>query len=281
MTSTLYAQNIVALPNKNNTNVKWDGKERETYSNVWGTQIISNVSTPTMEVYLPKKKNANGTAVIVAPGGGMYALSIESEGRQVAKWLNKKGIAAFVLKYRLVPSEIDGAAKMGQDGDQVTMKAKQVLPLATADGLNAIDHVRKNAKKYNIDPNKIGFIGFSAGGAVTMSVTFNYKTETKPNFIVPVYAWMNIVTPYTVPEDAPKMCVVCASDDPLYLAPASIMLYQKWEEAGKTSELHMYAKGGHGFGMKTQNIPVDKWIERFYEWSVAEGITTPKKSKLF
>jgi dienelactone hydrolase len=270
--SFLMAQEIIELPiTVTNEAIKWTEEQSESYGKFWQTQVVANVAKPTMEVFLPKQDVANGTAVIIAPGGGMYGLSIESEGRQVARWLNEKGIAAFVLKYRLVPTEGDATEYISKDGPNVEKKAMEVLPMASSDGLHAIEHVRENAAKYKVNPAKIGFMGFSAGGAVTMAVNFGAGKYNAPNFIVPVYAWMNVIPSYEVKKDSPPMLVICAADDPLGLAPASIKLYEDWFAKELLTELHMYSKGGHGFGMKTQNLASDKWIERFYDWALTEG----------
>jgi len=273
------AQKTVDLPYEESPTVKWSTAEREYYSDIWENEVITNVAVPRLEVF--EADTPNGTSVIVAPGGGLYGLSIESEGRAVAKWLNKQGITAFVLKYRLVPTGIDGIQEISDEsvnnpakiGERVT----PVLPLSIADGLAAVTYVRTNANKMNLNPNKIGFMGFSAGGAVTMGVTFNYTEANKPNFIVPVYPWMTVIGEYTVPQDAPPMLVICASDDPLGLAKPSTDLYSAWLTNGKNTGMHMYSKGGHGFGMKAQNLPSDNWIARFYEWALTEGFTVTAK----
>ncbi|MEA1787424.1 alpha/beta hydrolase [Arenibacter sp. GZD96] len=275
-TAISWSQEIIQLPYKPSSTVSWEGSEKSYYSDIWQTQVVTNVSVPTMEVFRPNAEEANGTAVIIAPGGGLYALSINSEGNDVAKWLNKKGITAFVLKYRLYPTGADGVKEITEAGASVITNVKPILPLAVEDGLKTIAEVRANAALYNIDPNKIGFMGFSAGGAVTMGVALQATKENRPNFIVPVYPWMTVVGDYEVPQDAPPMLVICASDDPLDLAAPSASLYAAWLQAGKPVGMHMYAKGGHGFGMRKQNLPSDKWIERFYEWSLAEGITVPR-----
>lgn len=271
--SIAISQEIVDLPSKPSMEISWNKPEKTYFSEIWQTQVVTNVSKPTMEVFRPDPSVANGTSVIIAPGGGMYALSINSEGNDVARWLNSKGITAFVLKYRLVPTDEDGVADLAKDGEQVNEKASNVLKLSTEDGLNAISHVREKANEFGVDPNKIGFMGFSAGGAVTMSVTYNASEENKPNFIVPVYAWMDIISNNKIPDNSPPMLVICSSDDPLGLAPASVELYSSWTKKGLVAELHMYSKGGHGYGMKTQGLPSDSWIERFYDWSIAEGLT--------
>lgn len=275
LTMNTIAQEIIELPYTKNPDVNWSTSEKEYYSDIWVTQVITNVAVPRLEIY--KANNPNGTSVIVAPGGGLYGLSIESEGRDVAKWLNKKGITAFVLKYRLVPTGVDGIKEITDEGAtnpaKIGERVAPVLPLSIADGLSAITYVRTNANSLKIDPNKIGFMGFSAGGAVTMGVTFNYNETNKPNFIVPVYPWMTVIGEYSVPSDAPPMLVICASDDPLGLAKPSADLYTDWLTNGKNVGMHMYAKGGHGFGMKTQNLASDNWISQFYQWALTEKIT--------
>ncbi|MBT8184689.1 MAG: alpha/beta hydrolase, partial [Eudoraea sp.] len=242
--------------------------------------VVTNVSLPTIQVFKPAAGNANGASIVIAPGGGLFALSIQSEGTDVAKWLNEKGITAFVLKYRLVPSGEDGVKEITDLGinnpEEIGKKVAPVLPLSINDGLAAVSYIRSHAEELGIAPDRIGFMGFSAGGAVTMGVTFNYSEENRPDFIVPVYAWMNVVGPYRVPEDAPPMLAICASDDPLDLAPKSINLYSNWLKADKSAALHMYSKGGHGFGMKKQGLPSDHWISRFYDWALAEGFVVPE-----
>ncbi len=263
------SQEIIQLPITVDNGTKWSNPEKQFYSKVWETEVVTNVSKPTMSVYRPV--TPNGTAVVICPGGGLYAHSINSEGIDVAKWLAKKGVTAFVLKYRLVPTGEDGTADIMNEGAEVEIRAKKILPSAVSDALNAIQHVRDNAAKYSVAKDKIGIMGFSAGGAVTMGATYTYGPKNKPNFIGPVYAWMNVLTHQEVPVDAPPMFSLCATDDPLGLAPASVKLYQQWIDAGKPAELHMYAKGGHGFGMRTQNLPTDNWIERFGDWLGVQG----------
>jgi acetyl esterase/lipase len=273
MLQPTFSQTIIGLPmTVQNDEVQWQRVERQYHSTIWDNPVVTNVSIPTLTVYEPAADKRNGTSVVICPGGGLYALSIESEGTQVAEWLAERGVTAFVLKYRLVPTGEDGTLDIMNDGAQVSVKAGKVLPMATSDALHAIDYVRMNAPKYNLAPNQIGLMGFSAGGAVTMSATYNYTTNNRPDFIAPVYAWMDVVTATPMPEDAPPIFVACASDDPLMLAPASVKLFNEWLSNGKKAELHMYARGGHGFGMKKQNLPSDKWIEHFGEWLDGEGL---------
>jgi len=257
------------LPITVDANTTWPTEEREYHSTTWDNTVVSNVSKPTMTVYKPTKPN--GTAVVICPGGGLYALSIESEGRAVARWLSERGVTAFVLKYRLVPTGVDATSEIMEDPN-VIVKAKKILASAVSDGLNAIQHVRDNAAKYGVQKDRIGIIGFSAGGAVTMGTTYTYTAKNKPNFIGPIYAWMDVLSHQEVPVDAPPLFVLCASDDPLNLAPASVKLYQQWLAAKKPAELHMYSEGGHGFGMKKQALPSDSWIDRFGDWLGTQGL---------
>ena len=277
----LIAQKTIELPFEKNPEVNWKTAEKEYYSDIWQTEVVTNVSEPRMEIY--EAEEPNGTSVIVAPGGGLYGLSINSEGRDVAKWLNKRGITAFVLKYRLVPTGEDGVKEITEEGNtnpsKIGERVAPVLPLSIADGLAAITYVRSNAKNMQLDPNKIGFMGFSAGGAVTMGLTFNCSSTNRPDFIVPVYPWMTVLGTYTVPQDAPPMLVICASDDPLGLAKPSTALYTAWLTDGKSVGMHIYSKGGHGFGMKTQDLASDHWISQFYQWALTEGITKPNVIK--
>lgn len=271
--STSYAQEAIPLPiTLTDPGIIWDRGEREFHSTVWETAVVTNVQVPVLIPYLPSGDHVSGTAVIICPGGGLYGLSIASEGTQVAEWLAARGVAAFVLKYRLVPTGEDGTKDIMNDGDRVQVNARQVLPLAISDALHAIDHVRQNAQQYQVSSDQIGIMGFSAGGAVTMGATYNYDASTRPDFVAPIYAWMDVLPPTPVPGDAPSIFVACASDDPLHLAPASVQIYSEWLDKGKKAELHMYARGGHGFGMKTQGVPSDQWIQHFGEWLKGEGL---------
>jgi len=275
------AQEIINLPHKSPENVQWEGGEKAFFSKIWNTEVVCNVSTPSMEIFRPDASVANGTSVVIAPGGGLYALSIESEGNMVAKWLNDKGITAFVLKYRLVPTGEDGVQELNETSsnnvDEFIRLVDGVMPYSVADGLTAVQYVREHAEELGVHKNKIGFMGFSAGGAVTQGVAYEGKGATRPDFIVPVYSWTSAMPVQKAPENPPLMLVICASDDPLGLATGSIELYNSWLAADQKAELHMYSKGGHGFGMKTQGLPSDSWIGRFYDWGVAENIITPIK----
>lgn len=276
--SAVNAQKVIPLyEGKAPGSSDWNWKEAEMYSDIWQTRVVYNVSTPTLTAYLPPARNANGTAVIVCPGGAFHALSIDSEGIDVAKWLNTKGVAAFVLKYRLVKSETDDpikevSAKMAES-KRFDEDNSRLIPLAISDGLEAVKYVRAHASEFNIDPTRIGMMGFSAGGTVTTGVTYQGTGQTRPDFVAPIYTYLSPdLRNKTAPEDAPPMFITAASDDQLGLAPHSVLLYNEWIKARKPVELHLYAQGGHGFGMRTQYLPSDAWIERFGEWMEARGL---------
>jgi acetyl esterase/lipase/lysophospholipase L1-like esterase len=255
----------------------WTWTEAENNANAFNTRVVYNVVQPTLTAYLPPADLATGTAVVIAPGGGFHTLSIDSEGIEVAKWLNAKGVAAFVLKYRLVHSlTTDPVAElMAQMSNIQKFDADNtaLIPLAIADGKRAMYYVRSHAKDYDLLPDHIGLMGFSAGGTVAMGVGFDYTPITRPDFLAPVYAYLGptAIARQVVPTDAPPLFICAATDDQLKLAPHSAKLYTDWLAANKPAELHMYAKGGHGFGMRKQGLPSDAWIERFGEWLKLNG----------
>ena len=238
--------------------------------------VVLDVSKPVLIPFVPAKPN--GTAIIIAPGGAFHALAIDHEGTKVAQWLNEKGITAFVLKYRL--SHDDPAHP---ENNFVTLLQTKnfkkldsinavVVPLAMQDGLTAVKYIRDHATIYKIDPNKIGFMGFSAGGTVTMSVIYNATAENRPNFVAPIYAYEKAIIGSSIPSVKTPIFIAAASDDDLGLATHSVDIYLKWLDAKQPAELHMFERGKHGFGMRKQNLPTDNWIDRFGEWLEMQGL---------
>jgi len=247
--------------------------EKQYFSKVWNTDVVTNVTRPTLTVFKPSSELKINTAVVICPGGGFMALSITSEGTDVAKYLAARGVTAFVLKYRLAHTGEDATQEFGPlfaDRPKFDETMKSVEPLAVADGLAAVAYVRQHAAEYGISADRVGIIGFSAGGAVTTEVALHYAPEGRPAFVAPIYGGA-LSKDAPVPTDAPPMFIAAATDDSLGLAPSSIALWQKWTDAHKSVELHMYAKGGHGFGMHTNNIPTDHWIDRFADWLQLQG----------
>ena len=242
-------------------------EEKEIY-NENELQSTSNVKIPTLTIYTPNEISANGTSVILFPGGGYSHLSMNKEGKKIAKWLNSFGITAFVLKYRMPSDEI--------------MKDKSIGPLQ--DAQEAVRMVRRNAKKWNLESNKIGVIGFSAGGhlAATLSTRYEEKTyestdntSPKPNFAILIYPVISMNSAIThkgskekllglnpsqeltdkfsselhVNSTTPPTFIVHASDDKSVPVENSINYYLALKNRKVQTEMHIYEKGGHGFGL--------------------------------
>ena len=238
----------------------WTHQEGESYTE-GGLRVVRNVVQPSLTPFLPKEPT--GTAVVVAPGGAFHFLAWDHEGIQVARWLQARGIAAFVFKYRLVPTDdtfpADVNAHMAEPDPMRWMAP--LLPLIRADAQQAIRLVRNRANEWGIHPQRIGIMGFSAGGAVTALATMQYDATSRPDFGAPIYG---AAIPGEVPPDAPPIFIACAQDDDLL--PHSLDLFNRWHAAGREPEMHIYARGGHGFGMNKTGLPSESWIERFYDW---------------
>ncbi|MDE3104045.1 MAG: alpha/beta hydrolase [Acidobacteriota bacterium] len=243
------------------------------FSKAWNTEVVSNVTQPSLTVYAPPASQRNGTAVVICPGGGYMALSITSEGVDVARYLNARGVTAFVLKYHLMHTGTDATTEfveLYKDHPRFMQRVAEVEPLAVADALGAVTYVKQHAAEWGIQPERVGIMGFSAGGAITTEVGYHYTAASRPAFVAPIYPG-HPLHEAAVPADAPPLFVAAASDDSLGLAPQSVALYSQWLAAHKTAELHLYAKGGHGFGMKHQGLPTDHWIDRFADWLGQQG----------
>lgn len=251
---------------------EWNWKEGEMYSDVFGTEVVYNVTAPELLVFKPEEGKANGTAMIIAPGGGFKTLSINREGVLVAKELAAKGITAFVLKYRLLETKTnDPARELIEDlknRDEFYKSSAAVQELAGNDIRTAITYIRQHATDFKVDTDKVGVIGFSAGATVIMhSVLKSEDATTLPNFAASLYGGpTDELMAQELPESKLPLFICAATDDQLGLAPKSIALYNKWFKAGYPVELHMYANGGHGFGMGTQALPVDTWYKRLEDW---------------
>ncbi|UFH52721.1 alpha/beta hydrolase [Spirosoma sp. KNUC1025] len=255
----------------------WNWQEKKNNKNAIKLMTVFNVVNPTLTVFPADPALANGTSVIICPGGGFHFLSIDNEGNDVATWLAKKGVTAFVLKYRTAHINTDDpfadmlAGMNGPRKAEWQTENEATIPLTIADGRAAIAYVRKHAAEYGVAPDRVGIVGFSVGGTVTASSAFNYTADTRPAFVAPIYPYMPASLQGNVDSDAPPMFIACASDDQLNLAPHSVELYSNYLAAKRPVELHMYTKGGHGFGMNRQNLPSDHWIERFADWLTQQG----------
>ncbi|MCS7187401.1 MAG: alpha/beta hydrolase fold domain-containing protein, partial [Armatimonadota bacterium] len=217
--------------------------------------------------------------VIVAPGGAFYFLAIDKEGYDVARLLTKWGITAFVLKYRLAHTPEDDAEMLAllegwMRNAPIQERGKETPPvgseeaeaarlLAEEDGRQAIRFVRKNAEGWGLDPQKIGIMGFSAGGGVAVAAALEHDEQSRPNFVAGIYPGYRTKP---VPPDAPPLFLATADDD-ILVGPVSVArLYESWHKAGIPVELHIFSAGGHGFGSLKQNLPSDAWLDLFKNW---------------
>ena len=250
-----------------------DYPEKEYFSKVWNTEVVTNVTRPSLLVFKPTGGTPSNSAAVICPGGGFMALSIASEGTEAAKWLAARGMTTFVLKYRLAHTSDDATQEFTTlfQNHQLMGTIGPVIPLSIADGLAAVAYVRKHASEWGVSRERVGIIGFSAGGSVATGAALRYQADGRPAFAAPIYPATDMFKNDPVPPDAPPMFIAAATDDNLGLAPHSIALYEKWANAHKSVELHMYAVGGHGFGMRKHGHPVDTWIDRLGDWLTAEG----------
>ena len=239
-------------------------------------KVVHNVTEPTLTAFLPNPSVSSGTAIIVCPGGAFHMLAIDHEGLDVARWLSARGVAAFVLKYRLVPTAMRDEDFVKQiqslpDPNKLKEVTRQIEPLAIADGQQAMKVVRQHASQWGIAPDRIGMMGFSAGGRVTVGVALEHDAQSRPHFAAAIYGalWEEII----VPADAPPFFIALANDHEIVVEP-SVALYRAWRAAGQPVELHIYSQGGHGFGMRKQGLPADHWIDRFGEWLQLQRLLT-------
>ena len=293
----------------------WTQKETayEYMSPIWKEKNVAlfNVVDPTLTVFLPSSKKATGTAMIVCPGGGFSALSWDNEGLNVGKKLAEKGIAAFVLKYRIsysggTPEEVNliartsyGGEKRTPESQELTKKNSEISKSMTAsyvpqsgkvdlnstlardlgniqfmagdDGRRAMEYVRQNAAKWNLKSDKIGMIGFSAGGMVTLDVAFNHTALSKPNVIGVMYG---VFGAKGVPADPMPMFMAASQQEALR---GAAELYASWCGARLPAEIHSFTSANHGFGYRDNGDTVNIWVELFCNFLKKTGFIEPNK----
>jgi acetyl esterase/lipase len=255
-----------------------------------GILIVHNISEPTLTIFQPPKEKQNGTAVIIVPGGGYSIVAIGHEGYDVAKRFNEMGVTAFVLKYR-IPNDS-------------TMEDKSIGPLQ--DAQRAIQIVRENAKKWHVNKNAIGILGFSAGGHLASTAGTHYnlavipnrkKISLRPDFMVLVYPVISFMDTLVhqgsrdnllgknaqrdkiqlysnelqVNQDTPPTFLVHAKDDGAVKFENSELLYEALKRSGVPAEIYLFDKGGHGFGMNNPTSNV-KWMDLVQEWLTKRGL---------
>lgn len=277
----------------------WEGNIPGAISNDQYVQTIDSsnnwvkmmkVNQPVLDMYVPEPGKANGTAVVICPGGGYWLLAIGHEGEQVARWLNTLGITAFVLKYRLPNDAI--------------MEHKAIGPLQ--DGQQAIRMVRRNAEVWGIHPNKIGIMGFSAGGHLASTISTHYdekvyehadSTSARPDFSILIYPVISMDSKIThmesrenllgknpsagqvehfsnelqVNHQTPPAFIALSADDTVVPVENSIQYALALKNAGIPCELHLYQSGGHGYGLGRSNNTESSWPNALANWLVANS----------
>jgi acetyl esterase/lipase len=254
----------------------------ESWHRQYGSLFARNVTVATLTPYLPDPSTASGAAVVVAPGGGFRTLSMENEGSNVAKALAAKGVAAFVLKYRLVQTPADmpgfeqamtrmfsGAAARPPAPSSPQAMAAGIAP-QLEDARAAFALIRRRAAEWHVDPNRIGMVGFSAGAMLTMTTAVAGQ-DAKPAFLGDIYGPVGAMT---VPADAPPLFVAVAIDDPLF-GGGETGIVKSWIAAKRPVELHLFERGGHGFGMYPKETTSTGWFEEFARWLGMHGMLKP------
>jgi acetyl esterase/lipase len=261
MACTARSQQVVNIwPGVAPGSESWTQKERVIENTPVGT-VIFNVVTPTLTAYLPERSKATGTGVIIAPGGAFVALAISLESNDVARRLQEKGIAAFVLKYRIME-------KRGE-GIPANMNMDEAGKYGMADGIQALKVVRQRAAEWGVAPERIGFMGFSAGAMVTSGALLQKDAAARPNFAAMIYGAPFGTMP-DIPSKLPPMFLAWAQDDEVARQPI-VRFYDALTSAGHKPEVHIFSAGGHGFGMRQQGTSSDHWIDSFYYWLEAQG----------
>jgi acetyl esterase/lipase len=262
-----------------------------------GSKTYSNVVNPTLTVYLPDAANANGAAIILCPGGAMRMLGF-AEPERTAEWLNSKGIAAFILKYRVVPgtppagggvrssippqsgapgrkmrmgmgNELSFREILNRNGNANPAADNQehlkVIRMAIADGQQAIRVLRRDAARYSIDPKRIGILGFSAGGGVAIGTAVTESSDAYPDFVATIYG--PSLVDVSVPQQGAPL-FIAVMDGHFNVTNGCAALFALWKEAGRPVEIHVY---DHSYG-PASGMPVATWTDRLYDWLLARKI---------
>jgi acetyl esterase/lipase len=252
------------------------------------TLMLRNISRASLTVFEPRAGAANGIGVIVVPGGGWRILAWQHEGLDVARWFADRGYTAFLLKYRVMGTPADHAvftanmaaldARVAAPGpaakapramdelltDEASRHAREI---AADDGRRAMQIVRGRAAEWGLSPERIGMIGFSAGAFLVADVAMKPQAPAMA-FVAAIYGGETRGRP--VPADAPPLFTLIAQDDRLLFKMVE-GLYADWSNADRPAELHIFTRGGHGFGMVRQNLPADRWIDLLGDWLKDQG----------
>jgi len=235
--------------------------------------FVTNVTEARMYTYIVPKDKATGAAVLICPGGGYGGLAVENEGSEVAVWLNRLGVSAFVLYYRM---------------------PNQHWEIPLKDAQTALQIIRKGAKKWNIDKHKTGIAGFSAGGHLASTAGTHFTKKNRPDFMILVYPVISMTQDGTsknligetpseklkkrfsnelqVTRKTPPTFIVAALDDKVVPVEHSFMFYRALQAKNVPSEIHTYDAGGHGFGMQKRGLEVDNWLDLLREWLITNSL---------
>ena len=219
-----------------------------------------NVTTPTLTVYLPEPRKSRGTGVVIAPGGACVALAIDLEGARVARLFQKRGITAFVLKYRTLEKRQNGIPNLDMD---------QACKFGIADGIQALKVIRSHATEFHIASDKLGFLGFSAGGMVASGTMLQRDAAARPNFVALMYGAPFGVMPQ-IPNALPPIFMAWAQDDLQARGPI-VKYYHVLRSAGNKPDVHIFSSGGHGFGIGKPGTTSMLWTDEFFYWLKLQG----------
>jgi acetyl esterase/lipase len=268
-------------------------KPNDLVEKTWTTNVmrVENVTEPKLYPFLPPADQRNGSSVVICPGGGYRILAIDHEGYAIARWFNERGIAAFVLKYRLPNDE--------------AMDEKAIIPLL--DAQQAIRMVRKNAGEWGLDPQKVGIMGFSAGGHLASTVGTHFHepvgpiedtTSVRPDFMILGYPVVSMLETTThggsrkallgsdpplglvrrfsnelqVTSQTPPTFIVHSTDDKAVPVENSLQFYQALVDHSVPAEMHLYESGGHGYGMAESDEALSSWMDRLSDWLKGHGL---------
>ncbi|MFI6869148.1 alpha/beta hydrolase [Nocardia sp. NPDC050406] len=224
-------------------------------------RVYRNVTRPALAVHRPERPN--GAAVILCPGGSFVTLTDSST--DIAKSLAAQGVTALVLRYRLLPTPVDDAEFLSHWGDYTEKDRIAQSRSAARDAIDAVRTVRGRAAELEIAEDRIGILGFSAGGLLAATAATGYDADSRPDFAASLYgaAWHD----HTVPADAPPLFLCFAADDegPGVVA-GNLTLHRDWLAAGRSVEMHVYAQGRHGFAEGPRGLPCDTWLDRYLDW---------------
>lgn len=265
----------------------WDWQER-TAQIPWTSRArryTRNVVVPTLTLFRPPEGKANGTSLIIAPGGAFHFLMIDHEGTDVARWLARLGVTTMVLRYRLMRSpDADEEVLDFRNALQARLGARtrgdttfpdrdfmlDVRKMGEEDGRQAIRFARAHAAEWGIDPGKIGISGFSAGGGVAMGAAMEHDAASRPDYVVCVYGAQRPGMAF--PSNPPPLFAIISDDDASVPPLSATAIYEGWHRAGGAAELHIFGNGGHGWGMTQEGFLSDIWPQLLRNWMGARGL---------